>query len=50
VNRTNSVPKIPNSNNISPNDQEILNMMSFATSPNKAALEANYYNTVYGEA
>ena len=34
----------------SPNDQAILNMMSFATSPNEAALEGNYYNTLYGEA
>lgn len=33
-----------------PNDQAILDMMSFATSPNAAALETNYYNTVYGEA
>lgn len=34
----------------SPNDQAIINMMSFATSPNDAALEGNYYNTIYGEA
>ena len=33
---------------LSANDQAILNMMSFATSPNAAALETNYYNTVYG--
>lgn len=43
-------PSIPNSNITSPNDQAILNMLSFATSPNSAALEANYYNTLYGEA
>jgi hypothetical protein len=34
----------------SPEDQAILNAMSFSTSPSAANLEANYYNTVYGEA
>lgn len=43
-------PTVKNTNIKSPNDQAILNMMSFATSPNAAALEANYYNTLYGEA
>lgn len=45
-----SVENPPKSNVMTPNDQAILNMMSFATSPNDAALEANYYNTLYGEA
>jgi|APGre2960657373_1045057.scaffolds.fasta_scaffold01225_5 hypothetical protein len=42
--------KIPNSSALrGVTDEQILDAMSFATSPTQESLEANYYNTVYGE-
>lgn len=42
--------KIPNSSALrGVTDEQILDAMSFATSPTQESLETNYYNTVYGE-